>query len=1470
MNPRKDFRTFRRLLLLATAISTIPTQAANVTWDGSESFEWQQGANWDNGSGPAAGDVVFINSGTVDFATDPGYNLRAIRLLGGQFHVSDGLFRATFNPSWDSHVEGVMIQTGGAVEINELEIGRTMGTTGLYQLSNGSLRINRALSDPSTGLGTSLFLGANKSDVDAGTGAIEISGGSFVTRAGIQLGDDVRVGTGNFSVLGSLAAEIGVGASTGDSDGRWRQYPGSTLTAGIDFGGVTPIFLHDSSETTSSAPSASFENGSLLQVGYASGFEGGGTWTVMEVENGEIVDNGLSFAPGVDTSVWSFAIDNAGANGLLTVTSNSTTVLRDVYWDGSEDQEWENPLNWTNSFGVFDEAYVHLDAGTIDYTEESESGINLRGFRMTGGTFNLKGGKLKANKLASAYSQMDGTVNHTGGDFDVNALELGRAVGSSANYELSSGELRIGRAKNGVSLYLGANSSSSDSGSGTFTISGGSFLTRTGVRLGHFSKDGAGTFSVLGSASSEIGIAGANTDSDGFWEQNSGSVLRVGIDFGGVTPIVLKDGSSTAGPSATFEDGALLDVDYYNLTSGGGTWVVMEVENGPVIDNGLAFAPGVDTSVWSFTIDNSGSNGRLLVSATGQPLGYALTIGSTPQQKMRYGMDYERLWYWTGGLSGSERDQVARWSAVDADIDFVRVAINSKYELTEGSYDLSAYTSKIIPLMQEMKQANPNIKFFASPRPLNEAYPNKKWENQDVKWQPYPIWVTGASDPVTSDFDFKWEKCAEYLERYILLMKSYGFKISFLDLTNEWQDATPLGGSRIDTGDARDITNYLKANLDPEDMPLIVTSSAWNYAQGTSWINAHTTNARRDSIDIAASHNTDRGGDAQTFADKVRSVLGPEKEIWNTEVHGWKSTSSENETTSFYYYLEAIRAGFSGINGWLAIGTANQGHSYILNPSGSPTRNVKYYIYRKLSSTSNYGHALDILEEPGALTIPLGSNDDDIPRTVAAFIKGNLMTVWVVNESSSTVPLVITPSGRSIAESNVRRTRWTDPSDVEGFETFEPVFEGASFASIIPAESVCCFEIVLDTEDFSNDRIEAEDYSHAWDVATETTGDSDGDLNVGHIRGGSFTRYGGVALEDDSVMTFRLARPAGRPDGVVEIREGSSTGNLLGTVPVPVTGNWQSYETVSTQLDVDAGIYNLYLNFVEASSSTGNFLANFNWFTVNEPTVPEAPVHLTATPVENSRIDLTWDLVSEADSYTVLRSTSLDGTYDEIANGVTTSSFSDSSVVAGVSYFYVVRAVNAGGESANSPVASASLLLAAPISFTANKVNASRIDLGWGAVSGATSYLVKRATMEGGPYATIASGVTATSYSDLGSLTPGSRYYYVATASSGGAESAASNEASAVPSDPLVPDDVVIESLELGTNLAGEEQVLAAVAKSGLGQFYQVMGSEDLTANSWSPVSSIYQGNGGLLEIDFAFDYSTNSKMFFRLEVWTE
>ena len=180
---------------------------------------------------------------------------------------------------------------------------------------------------------------------------------------------------------------------------------------------------------------------------------------------------------------------------------------------------------------------------------------------------------------------------------------------------------------------------------------------------------------------------------------------------------------------------------------------------------------------------------------------------------------------------------------------------------------------------------------------------------------------------------------------------------------------------------------------------------------------------------------------------------------------------------------------------------------------------------------------------------------------------------------------------------------------------------------------------------------------------------------------------------------------------------------------------------------------------------------------------PPAPTGVTATAVSQTRIDLSWNAVTAATGYGVLRGTKSGGPYVPVGTSVAPS-FSDTAGLSpGTTYYYVVQATNAAGASASSAQASATTLAPAPTpppaptGLTAEASSHQRIDLSWHAVTGATGYIVFRGTRSGGPYAQIATPA-ATSFTDTG-LSAGTTYYYVVQATNAAGNSPNSNQAAA-------------------------------------------------------------------------------------------
>ena len=161
--------------------------------------------------------------------------------------------------------------------------------------------------------------------------------------------------------------------------------------------------------------------------------------------------------------------------------------------------------------------------------------------------------------------------------------------------------------------------------------------------------------------------------------------------------------------------------------------------------------------------------------------------------------------------------------------------------------------------------------------------------------------------------------------------------------------------------------------------------------------------------------------------------------------------------------------------------------------------------------------------------------------------------------------------------------------------------------------------------------------------------------------------------------------------------------------------------------------------YVVTAVNTAGESANSNQASATPSAAPAAPAPPTnlAASGGNQQVSLTWTGSNGATSYNVKRGTTSGGPYTTVASPAGTS-YTDSSVTNGTTYFYVVTAVDSTGESSNSNQASATpgAIPAAPAGLTTSAGN-QQVALSWTASSGATSYNVKRGTANGGPYTTV-------------------------------------------------------------------------------------------------------------------------------------
>ncbi len=198
-------------------------------------------------------------------------------------------------------------------------------------------------------------------------------------------------------------------------------------------------------------------------------------------------------------------------------------------------------------------------------------------------------------------------------------------------------------------------------------------------------------------------------------------------------------------------------------------------------------------------------------------------------------------------------------------------------------------------------------------------------------------------------------------------------------------------------------------------------------------------------------------------------------------------------------------------------------------------------------------------------------------------------------------------------------------------------------------------------------------------------------------------------------------------------------------------------------------------------------------------TAPSAPTGLGASAVSTSQIDLSWTAPSSnggsaITGYKIAQSLNGSSTWSTlVANtGKTTTSYSNTGLLASTAYTYRVSAINAAGTSSPSNIASATTIglgnttvPSAPTGLGATAISSSQINLSWTAPSSnggsaITGYEIDRSADAGTTWSTSVAntGNTGVTYSNTG-LSANTTYTYRVSAINAAGTSSTSNTASA-------------------------------------------------------------------------------------------
>jgi endonuclease/exonuclease/phosphatase family metal-dependent hydrolase len=116
-------------------------------------------------------------------------------------------------------------------------------------------------------------------------------------------------------------------------------------------------------------------------------------------------------------------------------------------------------------------------------------------------------------------------------------------------------------------------------------------------------------------------------------------------------------------------------------------------------------------------------------------------------------------------------------------------------------------------------------------------------------------------------------------------------------------------------------------------------------------------------------------------------------------------------------------------------------------------------------------------------------------------------------------------------------------------------------------------------------KIEAENYSYSFGTQLEDTSDIGGGKNVGYLDANDLLEYS-VSVTNDGAYTLDIRVASYNESGRIAIIVDNQ---LKKSIEIPITGDWQAWETVSTNIDLSRGTHQLKLEVVRAGF-------NLNWF----------------------------------------------------------------------------------------------------------------------------------------------------------------------------------------------------------------------------------------------------------------------------------
>jgi glucosylceramidase len=449
----------------------------------------------------------------------------------------------------------------------------------------------------------------------------------------------------------------------------------------------------------------------------------------------------------------------------------------------------------------------------------------------------------------------------------------------------------------------------------------------------------------------------------------------------------------------------------------------------------------------------------------------------------------------------------------------------------------------IVPLVRQARQLNPALKIMASP------------------WSP-PGWMKTSGSMITGSLLPQMAApFAEYFVKYLQAFQAEGIPVDYLSLQNE-------------------------PRYEPADYPGMLMDAATQTALLRDYILPALAAHNLDTRVLVYDHNWD-GSD---FPDTVLSdptVLASAR-VAGTAWHGYGGTPGAMLTLANKYptkgnYMtehsggdwagDQVRADFEEI-------------THVMRSGG------RAYVKWSLALDQNHGPntggcntcnpLVTINNTSGALSFNI---DFYTLGHFSKFVLPDACRIYSANAVGVVSAAFLNPDGSKVLvafnDTTVSRTfqvQWGNKfftATLAGYSGATFTWTGAQSETmpVNPAHP-----------------IQASSFNSASGVQTEPTTDALGGYDVGYADQGDYAVYRNVDFAAGFTQVSAAVASAGS-GGTLEFRLDAAAGPRIGTVPVPVTGGWQTWETVTGSVANASGVHDLYVVFQGGSS-----IGNLNWF----------------------------------------------------------------------------------------------------------------------------------------------------------------------------------------------------------------------------------------------------------------------------------